>query len=69
MHFGRHLLLALALSAVQAVVAGGGEPTHKSFLGRRPPELVSTTEHWLGWNERLTLAKLRGQVVWLQFNF
>jgi hypothetical protein len=40
-----------------------------SYLGKQPPELVSRQEHWLGWHEQVTLEKLKGQVVWLQFNF
>ena len=42
---------------------------HNSYLGQRPPELVAQREHWLGWSEPVTLEELKGQVVWLQFNF
>jgi hypothetical protein len=42
---------------------------HNSYVGKEPPELVSRTEHWLGWHEKVTLSDLKGRVVWLQFNF
>lgn len=40
-----------------------------SFEDREPPELVSSPAHWMGGKGAVTLEKLRGQVVWLQFNF
>ena len=40
-----------------------------SFLGKAAPELVSKPTHWLGEETGVTLAKLEGKVVWLQFNF
>jgi hypothetical protein len=40
-----------------------------SFRGRVPPELVAETQHWIGASEAITLAKLKGRVVWLEFNF
>ena len=42
---------------------------HNSYLGKPPPEITSQPDHWLGWHETVTLAELRGNVVWLQFNF
>lgn len=42
---------------------------YQSFLGQTPPELQAEAQHWLGWDRRVSLADLRGQVVWLQFNF
>ncbi len=41
----------------------------KSFLGKTPPEIVAEDEHWLGPHPPVTLAALKGKVVWLQFNF
>ena len=41
----------------------------KSFLKRRPPELQTTAEQWVNQKGTLTLEKLRGKVVWLEFNF
>ena len=40
-----------------------------SYLGKSPPEIVSQLEHWIGAPVPLTLAKLKGKVVWLHFNF
>ena len=45
-----------------------GEERMKSFLGERPPELVFESEWWIN-TEPLTLEKLRGKVVWLQYHF
>jgi hypothetical protein len=42
---------------------------HNSYIGKEPPELVSRTDHWLGWHDKVTLNDLEGRVVWLQFNF
>ena len=42
---------------------------HNSYLGKAPPELLSQRDHWLGWHEMVTLDRLKGKVVWLQFNF
>jgi hypothetical protein len=41
----------------------------KSFFNEAPPELVADKDHWLGTAAPVTLAKLKGKVVWLQFNF
>ena len=41
----------------------------KSFKDHVPPELVSAPSHWVNANGAVTLEKLRGHVVWLQFNF
>ena len=40
-----------------------------SYLGQSPPELVSEKDHWIGTPAPLTLAELKGKVVWLHFNF
>jgi hypothetical protein len=49
--------------------AGPGEMHRRTFLGAAPPELVSEPSQWLGAAPPVTLAGLRGRVVWLQFNF
>ena len=41
----------------------------KSFLGEKPPEIVSEQSHWLGPPPYTKLEQLHGKVVWLQFNF
>jgi hypothetical protein len=40
-----------------------------SYLGKIPPEIVADEGHWLGTARPVTLAELKGKVVWLQFNF
>lgn len=40
-----------------------------SLLGKAAPELASKPTHWLGEETGVTLAELKGKVVWLQFNF
>jgi thiol-disulfide isomerase/thioredoxin len=40
-----------------------------SYLGKTPPELVSRKDQWLNAPEAITLEKLRGKVVWLEFGF
>jgi hypothetical protein len=47
----------------------GQKHDRNSYLGKSPPELVSESHHWIGTSAPLTLAKLKGQVVWLHFNF
>lgn len=39
-----------------------------SYLGKAPPELVGDKSQWLN-SEGLTLERLRGKVVWLEFGF
>ena len=58
-------LLACSLVAT----AAAQRFNHNSYLGKAPPELVSQRHHWLGWGEMVTLDELKGEVVWLQFNF
>ena len=41
----------------------------KSFLGEKPPEIVSGKGQWLSEPPFTKLEQLRGHVVWLQFNF
>ena len=40
-----------------------------SYLGKAPPELVSKPEQWFNPPPAITLEKLRGKVVWLEFGF
>lgn len=65
--------LLAALSMLCCTVQSLAEPAkggyYESYLNRVPPELVSETSHWVNTNHPLTLANLRGKVVWLQFNF
>ncbi len=69
----RHSLLTLGLlAAIMCLMNGrllGQKHDRYSFLGKQPPEIVSEKDHWIGIDEPLTLAKLKGKVVWLHFNF
>ena len=40
-----------------------------SYEGKAPPELVAGEGHWIGPERPLTLAGLKGKVVWLEFGF
>ena len=63
------LAFGIILMAVSAMpLSGQAEILRKSFVGKAPPELVADKDHWLG-GAPVTLASLRGKVVWLQFNF
>ena len=57
--------LTLSMSSAQ----DRATPLRKSLVGKAPPELVAEPNHWLGKAPPVTLAQLKGQVVWLQFNF
>jgi hypothetical protein len=57
--------LTMSLSSAQ----DRATPLRKSLIGKAPPELVAEPNHWLGKAAPVTLAQLKGQVVWLQFNF
>ena len=65
--------LVLALTALlgsgAAVAQDEQEAFFKSFQGKRPPELIDRAEHWLNWKGDISLEKLRGHVVWLEFSF
>jgi hypothetical protein len=65
----RSLWSAVLLGAAAATSAGQDEPYYNSYKGKTPPELVSEKEHWLNSKKPLTLEKLRGRVVWLEFSF
>jgi len=39
-----------------------------SYLGKAPPELIGGKEQWLN-SEPLSVAKLKGKVVWIEFGF
>src|SRR6185295_18591883 len=40
-----------------------------SYLGKAPPELVNAEAKWLNVEGPLTLEKLKGKVVWIEFGF
>ncbi len=47
----------------------GTKHFYNSYLGKRPPELTGAAEHWVNQTSQVTLEKLHGRVVWLEFNF
>ena len=63
------ICIGAAVLATAVVAAADKEILRRSLLGQQPPELVSAREHWLGKSTPTTLEKLKGNVVWLQFNF
>ena len=58
------------LAAALLFLAGAQEPQNlgNSYLGKAPPELSNPGAKWLN-SEPLTLAKLKGKVVWIEFGF
>jgi hypothetical protein len=60
--FAAALIVSLPASAQER------EAPRKSLLGKAPPEIVGAEEHWFR-GPATTLAGLKGNVVWLQFNF
>ena len=63
------IVLLLTAVCIAGVSADDREILRKSLLGKAPPELVFQKEHWLGKSPATSFAELKGQVVWLQFNF
>jgi hypothetical protein len=61
--------LVVLAACLTGEAAHGQKYDRNSYLGKAPPEIVSDKEHWIGAAEPLTLAKLKGKVVWLHFNF
>ena len=65
--------MTCCLLMVAACLMAASKPGEKyrlnSYQGKAPPELVSKTEHWMGTTKAICLSKLKGKVVWLQFNF
>jgi hypothetical protein len=63
------LALFILASCTSGIRAQGSGLHRNSYLGKAPPELVAEKSHWLGTVPPVTLAELKGRVVWLQFNF
>ena len=57
----------LVLALAPAAAGQDRDVVHKPLLGTAPPELVADAD-WLN-GPPVTLAALRGYVVWLRFNF
>ena len=65
----RGIVLFVMLLVCASAYAEKRQTLRKSFLGKAPPEIVAEDNHWLGTQPPVTLAALKGKVVWLQFNF
>ena len=61
-------LIAVGASGI-ADFARADNFQYKSFQGKTPPELDSTKEHWVNASGKQSLARFKGSLVWLQFNF
>ncbi len=66
--YGITTLLAGCLGS-ESIRHQSGSDSFRSFKGRVPPEIVSSERHWVNASRAVTLERLRGKVVWLQFNF
>ena len=64
---GMRYAVALAALLLQVETKPQEAPDLKSFLGKAPPELVSEKGDWVNASDAVTLAKLKGKVVWLEF--
>ncbi len=64
------LRLSIAVLALCSLINQANAQKHdrNAYLGQTPPEIVSKAEHWAG-KPPPKLADLRGQVVWLHFNY
>lgn len=61
-----------ALAIAAALFAGSAAQDRKvrnSYLGKAPPELAADADTWLNAKEPLSLSKLKGKVVWLEFSY
>jgi peroxiredoxin len=57
-----------SLAAVLVLVAVQDSGFFKSFKGKAPPELASEKDGWLNADKPVTLKKMNGQVVLLNFS-
>ena len=57
------------VAAVALLVGAQEQNLGNSYLGKAPPELTNEGSKWLNVAEPLTLAKLKGKVVWIEFGF
>jgi hypothetical protein len=59
----------LAALALAAALPAQGDFMANSYKGKAPPELASEGKLWFNSAGPLTLAGLKGKVVWLEFSF
>ena len=65
----RSQILAVASVVTLAVLSSARADEKGTLVGNRAPEIVAEVEHWLGKFRPVTMAQLKGKVVWLHFNF
>ncbi len=61
-------LIMLAVMAA-GVAAQDAKMYSNTYKGKAPPELTMTKEHWITSKQALSLAKLKGRVVYLEFGY
>jgi hypothetical protein len=64
--YGVFGLLVVVLA--QPAFGQSSSALRQPLVGKTPPELVAGAMDWLG-GPPVSLQKLQGKVVWLQFNF
>lgn len=57
---------AMMAACMALLCAAQDRKYRNSYLGKAPPELAG---EWLNVKEPLSLAKLKGKVVWLEFSY
>jgi hypothetical protein len=62
------VLTGVLMFLVAPATADSPSPLRKNLLGKAPPELIADVDNWLA-GPPVSLQKLHGKVVWLQFNF
>ena len=63
-------MLAVSVILVPGLSSAEDEQTYcRNYTGERPPELIADPDKWMNNDSGLTLANLRGHVVWLEFSF
>ena len=68
----KRVLLCLAAAIVLSASSFGqetGKIYSNSYLGKKPPEVAAAREHWLNAKSPISLKKLEGKVVWIEFSF
>jgi hypothetical protein len=54
---------------VAAVAAMAAVQDSNSYKGKEPPEITIPENGWINAKKPITLAGLKGRVVWLEFSF
>lgn len=57
------------LAALSLGLGAQDKKYRNSYMGKAPPELSGEADQWFNTKEPLSLAKLKGKVVWLEFSY